>query len=142
MGDGYSFTQDKYNTTPAASIAANLSLSQDAARADLGVPWRMPTAADFQELYDNCTTIWTTLNGVAGRMFVSNVNGQSIFFPAAGYCSGQSLFSRGSLGLYWSSTYFSAIYARNMNFNNLNVTPQSSYDRRLGFPVRAVYPPV
>lgn len=137
-GAGYDFSQAVYETTPAASITEDLSLSEDAARANLGDPWRMPTAAEFQELYDNCTCIWTTLNGVNGRLFTSNVNGNTLFFPAAGYCSGTSLGFRGSVGLYWSSTYNSASNARVLYFKSSDVNPQSSNNRTDGFPIRAV----
>ena len=137
-GSGYDFSQAVYDTTPAAAITANLSLSQDAARANLGAPWRMPTAAEFQELYDNCTCVWTTLNGVNGRLFTSNVNGNTLFFPAAGYYNGTSLSSRGSHGYYWSSTYYSATNARYLVFNSSNVNPQNYSYRRSGFSVRAV----
>ena len=137
-GSGYNFSQAVYDTTPAAAITANLSLSQDAARANLGAPWRMPTASEFQELYDNCTCVWTTLNGVNGRLFTSNVNGNTLFFPAAGYYGGTSLNTRGSNGYYWSSTYYSATHARLLSFDSSSVSPQGSNERRFGFSVRAV----
>lgn len=139
-GEGYDFSQEVYNSTPAAEIAADLSLGQDAARDNLGAPWRMPTADDFQELNDNCTSVWTTLNGVNGRLFTSNVNGNTLFIPAAGYYNGKSLSNRGSIGSYWSSTYISATNARSLYFNSSNVSPQSNDFRRSGFSVRAVLP--
>lgn len=138
-GSGYDFSQAVYDTTPAAGITTDLSLSQDAARANLGVAWRMPTAAEFKELYDNCTSVWTTMNGVAGRLFTSNVNGNTLFFPAAGLYNGTSLNYREESGLYWSSTYNSATNARYLFFNSSSVVPQSNYyARRDGFSVRAV----
>lgn len=138
-GSGYNFSQNVYDATPAAAIIRNLSLNQDAARINLGLPWRMPTAAEFQELCDNCTSEWTTLNGVNGRIFTSNVNGNTLFFPAAGRYDDRILDSRGSFGFYWSSTYFSATNARNLNFDNSNVLPLNSRSRRLGFSIRAVF---
>lgn len=137
-GGGYNFNQETYNATPAAPISTNLSLDKDAARANLGAPWRMPTAAEFQELYDNCTCVWTTLNGVNGRLFTSNVNGNTLFFPAAGNYGGTSLNGRGSDGDYWSSTYNSATNARCLNFNSSGANPQYNGNRRLGFSMRAV----
>ena len=137
-GSGYDFSETVYNNTPAAAISANLSLSQDMARANLGAPWRLPTKEEFQELYDNCTCVWTTLNGVNGRLFTSNVNGRSVFFPAAGLYDGTSLSYRGSHGLYWSSSYRSATNAYLLYFYSSNVNPQNSNYRRFGFSVRAV----
>lgn len=141
-GEGYDFSQETYESTPAADIAENLTLDQDAAREYLGAPWRMPTADEFQELYDNCTCVWTTLNGVNGLLFTSNVNGNTLFLPAAGYYSRTSLNYRGSRGGYWSSTYYSATRARFMFFDSSDVDPQSDYNRRSGFSVRAVLPPL
>lgn len=139
-GEGYDFSQAVYDSTPAAAIETDLSLSEDAARENLGEPWRMPTAAEFQELVDNCTSVWTTLNGIAGHLFTSNVNGNTLFFPAAGYYGGTSLISRGSLGNYWSSTYMSGTNARILYFNSSTCDPQNYSNRRYGFSVRAVYP--
>lgn len=137
-GSGYAFSQAEYDNTPAAAISTNLSLSEDAARANLGEPWRMPTAAEFQELYDNCTSVWTTLNGVSGRLFTSNINGNTLFFPATGIYNGTSLIDRETNGYYWSSTYLSATSARYLRFNSSNVNPQNDNSRRFGFAVRAV----
>lgn len=142
MGEGYDFSQEVYNTTPAAEITDNLSLTQDAAYTNLGTPWRMPTAAEFQELYDNCTCVWSSMNGVRGLLCTSNVNGNTLFFPAAGFYNGTSLSGRGSRGLYWSSTYESATIASGLRFDSSSVGPQSGNNRRSGFSVRAVYPPL
>lgn len=137
-GSGYDFSQDVYETTPAAAIADDLSLSQDAARANLGAPWRMPTAAEYKELYDNCTCVWTTMNGVNGLLFTSNVNGRTLFFPAAGYYSDTTLTSYGLSGFYWSTKYKSALNANSLRFSSSNVNPQNDSVRHNGFPVRAV----
>lgn len=139
--EGYDFTLNVYNSTPAADIATNLSLDQDAARAYLGAPWRMPSSIEFQELFDNCSSVWTTLNGVNGLQLTSNVNGNTLFFPAAGNFSGTSHRNRGSSGDYWSSTYSSAVNARDLDFNSSNVNPQGVNGRYIGFSVRAVLPP-
>lgn len=75
----------------------------DAARADWGSTWRMPTEAEMEELKDNCTWTWTTQNGVNGCT-VTGPNGNSLFLPAAGYCDGSSHYDVGEYGYYWSST--------------------------------------
>ncbi len=74
----------------------------DAASANWGGTWRIPSQIEMQELIDNCTWTWTTKNGIQGSL-VSGPNGNSIFLPAAGY-HGSSLNFRGSDGCYWSST--------------------------------------
>ena len=75
----------------------------DAARANWGGTWRMPTRAEMLELINNCTWTWTTQNGVNGYR-VTGSNGNSIFLPAAGGCLGSSRYLVGEYGYYWSST--------------------------------------
>lgn len=141
IGEGYDFSQSVYDTTPGAAIETDLSLDQDAARANLGEPWRMPTSDEFKELCDNCTIVWTEVNGVNGRLFTSNINGNTIFFPAAGGLIGTTLSRHNSFGYYWSSTFATVSNALRLVFNNSDVDPQQRSDRRNGFTVRAVLLP-
>ena len=110
----------------------------DANKADLGDKWHIPTREDFQELCDHCTSEWATENGVYGRRFTSKVNGNSIFFPAAGNYDGTTLYYRGSYGYYWSASRYSDSDGFNLSFNSGNVNPQYDSNRRYGFSVRAV----
>lgn len=75
----------------------------DAATANWGGAWRMPTRSEQYELLNNCTWEWTILNGVNGQK-VTGPNGNSIFLPAAGHRYGTSSYDVGSGGFYWSST--------------------------------------
>ena len=84
-----------------------LDPEDDAAAVALGGSWRMPTLSECQELLDNCTKTWTTLNGVYGRKFTSNKTGYTdkwIFLPAAGYRRDTILDDTGPFGFYWSSS--------------------------------------
>lgn len=77
----------------------------DAATANWGSGWQMPSTAQQQELINSeyTTTTWTTLNGVNGRMIVSKSNGNHIFLPAAGFYEYTSLYTYiGTYGFYWS----------------------------------------
>lgn len=74
----------------------------DAATVNWGAPWCMPSETQCLELKDNCTSIWTTKNGVNGRKF-TGPNGGTIFLPAAGYHSYGELNKVGEWGQYWSS---------------------------------------
>ena len=65
---------------------------------------QVPTREQIRELIDNCTWEWATVNGINGYEVTSNINGNSIFLPAAGYRYGTSLNYAGSYGSYWGST--------------------------------------
>ncbi len=73
----------------------------DAATANWGSGWRMPTAEEWQELCQNTTHRWTTQNGVNGRLFTAS-NGNSLFLPAAGTREEDDLLDDGLNGYYWS----------------------------------------
>ena len=103
-----STTMTKYCTSSSYGTVDNmtvLDLEDDAARANWGGTWRMPTRAEQDELRTKCTWEWTTLNGVNGRK-VTGPNGNSIFLPAAGYRNDSSLYSAGSGSYYWSSSLY------------------------------------
>ena len=74
----------------------------DAATANWGSGWRMPTEEEWEELLDNTTVTWTTQNGVNGRLFTAT-NGNCLFLPAAGARWDGELGNVGS-GNYWSSS--------------------------------------
>ena len=117
----------------------NLTPSYDAARANWGGSWRMPTEAEQRELIYNCTLEWTTQNGVNGCK-VTGPNGNSIFLPTAGYRYGSSLINAGEYGYYWSSTPYesnsnSAYY---LEFSSSSYHYVGWYGRYYGRSVRPV----
>ena len=135
-------THTKYCTNSYYGTVDNktvLDLSDDAARANWGGSWRMPTTEEQQELINNCSWIWTNQNGVTGYKVVS-YNGNSIFLPAAGYCNDSSLFNVGSYGYYWSSSLntanpYGACYSL---LKSSNVNYFGSFRRCYGVSVRPV----
>lgn len=83
-----------------------LEESDDAASANWGKKWRIPTSAECDELKNGCTWVWTNDyngTGVAGRKGTSIKNGAVIFFPAAGFRLDDKLSGVGELGYYWAS---------------------------------------
>ena len=141
--DGYDFgtsNDGPYASTPGAALTGNIPTNgtYDAARHNMGAPCRLPTVGEFQELNSNCTSEWTDEDGVAGRRFTSNINGNSIFFPASGYRNGTGLNNRGSYGSYWSSSLSSQAHGCSLYFNSAGVNPAGNDDRFYGFSVRAV----
>ena len=115
----------------------NLTAAYDAATANWGGNWRMPTLDEMEELIDECTWEWTTMNGVYGRK-VTGPNGNSIFLPAAGYRYDTSLRDAGSFGYYWSATpYSGSNYAYYLFFYS-DYYDWFSDSRYYGFTVRPV----
>lgn len=124
----------------------------DAARANLGAPWRMPTQNDFDELFNNIiyinadgTEVDTTktdkrvnVNGIRGIYIESKINGARLFFACSGYGNGTSLNSRSSGGSYCSSTLGSSRDARNLSFGSSGIYPHNNSSRYLGRTVRPV----
>ena len=132
-GDGSAFT--KYTT-----MKAKLGLNDDAAHANMGGDWHMPTPKQIAELLNNTVNKWTTLDGVRGRLFKSKKNpSKSIFIPAAGYAWGDSVNFRGHSGDVWSCMLSSNDVGngRNLDFLSVGVYLGGS-GRGYGFSVRGV----
>ncbi len=75
----------------------------DAARANWGGTWRMPTVNEIDEFVYKCKREWTT-QGVHEGYRVTGPNGNSIFLPAAGLRDETSLEDVDMCGYYWSAT--------------------------------------
>ncbi len=75
----------------------------DAARANWGGSWRLPTQDELDELVDNCENTWAIQGGIYGYK-ITGPNGNSIFLSAAGYRYETSLGYTGESGGYWSSS--------------------------------------
>lgn len=125
------FTDDK----------TELELSDDVAHKQWGGSWRMPSKEQFEELINNTTSEFTTVNNVKGYLFTAS-NGNSIFLPAAGYRDDTSLDDAGSNGNYWSRTLNGTLLAYDLYFYSDGVAVYySGYgDRNFGLTVRPVRP--
>ena len=103
----YDNTNSKYTkyTGTSGDNKPVLELADDAATANWGGSWRMPTKAEFDALC-SLTKEWKTnynWSGVNGCLFTDD-NSNSIFLPAAGYGSDTGLIYVGIFGYYWSSS--------------------------------------
>ena len=130
-------TDSKYGTVDNKTV---LELSDDAAHANWGGTWRMPTLDEIKELRYYCSWEWITQKGVEGHK-VTGPNGNSIFLPAAGSRGDYGLNDAGSGGYYRSSSLYPGTdyYAYFLYFYSGGAGLYGS-DRNSGRSVRAVCP--
>lgn len=117
-----------------------LQPSDDAATANWGNGWCMPTKEQWEELYQNTNSTWTTQNGVSGRLFVGS-NGNSIFLPAAGWYLAEDLRSDGYYGFYWSNSLDNGQFRAGSYYFCSNYSKEYLLCRYDGLSVRPVIPP-
>ncbi len=142
---GYFGSVTKYCTDSYYGTVDNkkvLDAEDDAATANWGSAWRMPTKDEIEELLDGCSWEWVNDfngSGVRGRLGTSKKNGATIFLPAAGYRFVTDLSLVGDDGLYWSSSLneVDPNAAYNLNFDDGYIA-WSSFYRCDGQSVRAV----
>ena len=145
--NGSNFALTKYNNDSShgnngfVDNKTELDPEDDAATANWGSEWRMPSLEQIQELLNNCTTQWTAINGVNGRLLTSTINDESLFLPANGYLDGSTLEGNG-WGNYWSRTLDTSFpgEAYYLNFGS-GLVRTYSLGRQYGFSVRAVRVP-
>ena len=115
----------------------------DAARANWGGSWRMPTSEDYAALGTATTSAWTTDyqgSGVVGLVLTDKTDSSKVlFFPATGAISGGTVVEINQLGRYWLSSLDTSnkqnghiIYATSIEHY------EGSRNRFCGISVRAV----
>lgn len=121
-------------------LKTQLEKEDDAAQANWGGDWRMPTDAECTELLKNCTWTWTSRNGICGYEVKSNLNGNSIFLPAAGdMFTAQDRLQ--NLGFYWSSSLSSGYsYSASVLYLSQYMCRMQDNDREPGYSIRPVHP--
>ena len=135
-------TLTKYNTKSSYGIVDNktqLDISDDAASANWGGDWRMPTAAEWEELRRECTWTWSN----KGYKVTSDINGKSIFLPAAGTMNESTHSNQSEYGWYRSSSLdtYDPRYNNGMVFMYFNGYGGSGSSKRYqGCSVRPVHP--
>ena len=140
-GDTYGLSISTLKSRGVIDANGNLTAAYDAATANWGDNWRIPTLDEMKELIAECTWEWTTQNGVKGRK-VTGPNGNSIFLPAAG-SRHDTLLHAGNRGYYWSATpgspsdSNSSTNAYDLGFYSEGYNPYGN-PRSYGFTVRPV----
>lgn len=116
-----------------------LEPADDAATANWGKKWCMPTYDQLNELNTKCTWTWTTLNRVKGYK-VTGPNGSSIFLPAVGFRYDSEFSPVGSYGYCWSSSLDDGypVDAWCLNFSSGDHYLSYYSERSEGLSVRAV----
>ena len=131
----------KYNSTDGKTV---LDLSDDAARANWGGGWRMPTTAEFQALGNAVNTAWTNDyqgTSISGLVCTDKTDSSKVlFFPAAGYCFYGRVTDATHIGYYWSSSLHgnSVQNAYRLYFNSSDSYWDGGCFRYYGCPVRGV----
>ncbi|MBO7256961.1 MAG: hypothetical protein J6V04_06495 [Bacteroidales bacterium] len=75
----------------------------DAATANWGDQWCLPTKEQMEELLNECTANLIGGNGFIGYQFIGP-NGNILILPLVGYCEDSSIHQVESFGYYWTST--------------------------------------
>jgi len=150
--DNYKFTTDGGNTFMkyTGSDMSELGREDDAASANWGGSWRMPTLEEFNELMANCDGVWIKegdpeFGGVAGAKFTSKKPGYTdkyIFIPAAGCRFGSELYGAGLCIYDWSATLYAADVRRAYRcvLRDMPDVETRSDGRAGGHTIRAVCP--
>lgn len=115
------------------------NIQYDAATANWGDNWRIPSKDQCLELINKCTWSWSSFGGRNGYKVVGP-NNKIIFIPAAGERFGNKLNDCGSFGGYWSSTpdETEPRHAYHFFFNKHNVSNVIWWNRTSGVTIRPV----
>ena len=113
----------------------------DAARANWGSEWQMPTYEQINELVVECGLEVKTYNGVKCMVFIGP-NGNTLYFPCPGYKYDSYYVSQNSITYYWGGSKdiegnndakATALYIKNGSRVESTVA-----QRRTGLPIRPV----
>jgi uncharacterized protein (TIGR02145 family) len=142
----------KYNNNSEIGIVDNkttLEPEDDVAHIKWGGEWRMPTKTEFDELYANCISAWTTQNAINGCMMNSRKLGYEdryVFLSGAGRANNEGC-RRGGACWYWTSSLYTAypssawmfeFDSSTESYRNANIT--TGCPRSDGLSVRPVCP--
>lgn len=110
----------------------------DVATVKWGDGARMPSFEDIEELFDYSTLEIIKYNGKLGYN-IKGPNGNSIFFPPAGYHAATGIGGENNIGCYWSGSYsieYCSPHA--LYFNGNRAWLVANFQQYHGLPVRPV----
>ena len=122
----------------------SLDPEDDAATANWGSDWRMPTKEELEELRTQCKWVWDEMNGKPGYRVIGK-NGNMIFLPETGYIIGHTPYLRYTS--FWSRSISDRVpsaavtidFYLNESSNKRMIEISSGY-REFGLTVRPVHP--
>ncbi len=132
---GSLYASGKFNTSIGGDV------EYDVVAKELGGHWRMPTAKEIEEL-NSCTIRFERdyqNTGVKGWLLTSPRNGNSIFFPCAGYKDANGLQDTQFAYIWSDSTYNSTYQAYSYRiYDNVSLKPATT-SRNIHLSLRPVY---
>jgi hypothetical protein len=145
-------TYEGHSHYPCNNPPQNISGTQfDVARKIMGIPWRMPTKKEFQELKDCCSLELGVINNTKGYFFISRKNANKIFLP---FCTTTNAYkgrriTAGSkdMASYWTANRPSFIFEDSGDSTDFNINMDGRYygrcyfwdnPRDCGYTIRAV----
>ncbi|MBS7385382.1 MAG: hypothetical protein KIG28_04455, partial [Bacteroidales bacterium] len=138
-----SFTEGTKPSELPTSYNFSGDIKYDAARNMWGGEWRIPTQAEWQELYKACTYEYITAGPDSYITFTSKSTRHSLTFRLSGYYNTTTGTQDGLSGYYWSSTSQSEKIAKSISTSFIksskSVGLNTNADRYTGLPVRPVY---
>ena len=146
--NGSETTLTKYNTSidfgENLDGMSTLRPEDDAARANMGGDWRMPTKAEFQELITHTNNEWIDDfdgNGMKGYKFTSKKDTSNyIFIRASNLYDDISTYIQDTSYRVWSSSLNTSRPSKawTLDFNSRFISAERDYERYDGFVVRGV----
>ena len=112
---------------------------QDAATANVGYTWMIPTQTQVQEIINETNNTWTTKNGVNGWKFTSKKDSSKyIFLPAGGVWTNNQYKLSNQQGNYLTTKYSGTSNSSPIYFISTQIYYNVSIYRYTGMNVRAI----
>lgn len=118
----------------------NSLLETDDPASAWGNGWHTPTRDQWDELLENTTNTWATINSVKGLLFTSKKNRRTLFLPASGFRMHKDISDVDSYGRYWAKSLYTGRpdLAWHLDFYRSHCEMIWNGDRFLGYSVRPV----
>lgn len=137
-GDGYAFDTANYNISSGYSISSGIvptDAQYDAAFANCGPDWRIPTKEEFDELIQNTIKSVVTIDGIKASQ-LKGTNGNYILIPFSGRIENSTL-AYTTYAYSLTAQITTSVQAIQALLGSVNTTYTGN--RAHGLPVRPIY---